>query len=171
MIRSLALACLTFCLWPAAAWPASPQADPAKEAEIRRLLEITGAQKMMLNISNQMTDQIRSTLLRQLPPGERSKQIADSFKQKWMERASSDKLLGLIIPIYDRHLTREDIRGLIEFYQSPLGQRLLQVLPQITQESMQAGVQWGQETSQSILEEMQKEFPELKPGKPAPTNE
>lgn len=168
MKRQVSLTCIFLFLVPVAAWTASPQADPAKETEIRRLLEITGAQKMMLNISNQMTDQIRQNLLKQLPPGERSQKIADAFKQKWMERASSDKLIGLIIPIYDRHLTLADIRGLIEFYQSPLGQRLLQALPQITQESMQAGVQWGQDMSQGILNEMQAEFPELRPGKPAP---
>ncbi len=67
-----------------------------------------------------------------------------------------------VIPIYDRHLSHEEIRGLIQFYETPLGRRLVKVLPQIMQESMAAGEEWGTERILEVLREMAEEFPELR---------
>ena len=67
--------------------------------------------------------------------------------------------MELIIPIYSRHLTHEDIKGLIVFYESPLGRKMTALLPAIAQESMQVGEQWGIEVAQKVqkrLEERRK---------------
>ena len=58
-------------------------------------------------------------------------------------RASKADLESLIINIYDKKFTTDDIRQLVAFYDTPLGKKLLSTLPSITQESMTAGQQWG----------------------------
>ena len=150
---------------------AAPQqkTDPAKEAAIRRLIEITGGKKMMDQVVAQMLAQLRPELLKTAPPGARGQQIVETYLQKFQARASRGELVEQMIPIYDKYFSQADIEGLIQFYQSPLGQRFLQVMPQIVGESTMIGMRWGQKIVQEVQQEMEAEFPELKQGqRPAP---
>src|SRR6202022_3864811 len=56
----------------------------------------------------------------------------------------------------------EDIKALIQFYESPLGQRVVRSMPQVTQESESAGIQLDQKAAINVLRGMQTEYPELK---------
>lgn len=147
------------------------QVDPAKAADIRRLLELTGTKRLMEQMMNTASDQLKSSFAKALPQNERSQKIVESFLQKFHARFNSEMLAEQVIPIYDKHLSAEDIKGLIQFYESPLGQRMVAALPQIARESQSAGYQLGQKVARQVLQEMQEEYPELKPGqKPAPSN-
>ena len=48
---------------------------------------------------------------------------------------SAEELLTATIPIWDKHMSESDIRELIDFYRTPLRQKLIRVQPQIIQES------------------------------------
>jgi uncharacterized protein len=54
--------------------------------------------------------------------------------------------------VYARNFSTEDLRALTAFYRTPLGQRLLQKLPTVTQEIMLVGGKFGK----SVAEDMQK---------------
>jgi len=47
--------------------------------------------------------------------------------------------------IYARHFTLEEIEGLIEFNQSPVGIKANRVMPILMRESMNAAQQWSEE--------------------------
>jgi hypothetical protein len=49
-----------------------------------------------------------------------------------------DEMTQAMIPVYQKHFTRGDIKSLITFYSSPTGQKVLEEMPAITAESMQA---------------------------------
>ncbi len=149
-------------LWPAALGAASPQIDPAKEADIRHLLQATGATKNAAAMMKRMADQVKPLLENALPPGERRHQIAETFMDRLVTRATPDGLIQRLIPVYDKHLSHEEIKGLIGFYESPLGRRYVEVLPDLLQDSYAVSNQWGQEIGQQVIEEMAEEFPELK---------
>jgi hypothetical protein len=72
-----------------------------------------------------------------------------------------DSLTERVIPIYDKYLTAEDLQGLLDYYHSPLGQRMLKVLPQVTSESQAAGFALGQKAAQETMEELKTDFPEF----------
>ena len=161
----IGLASLFLSLLPSLAQPqAAPQQkmDPAKEAAIRRLIEIMGGKKMMDQMAAQMVAQTRSELTKTIPQGTRGQQIADAYFQKLQARLRGEEVIELIIPIYNKYFAKEDIEALIQFYQSPLGQRFLQVMPQIASESLSLGMRWGQRIFEEIQKEMENEFPELK---------
>jgi len=61
----------------------------------------------------------------------------------------------MTIPIYDKHLTHEEIRGLIAFYQTPLGAKLIAKMPAIAQDSMAVGMKWGGEIAQKAMAKME----------------
>ena len=77
--------------------------DPAKEADIRRLLEVLGTKSMMSEIMANMEKSIRPMLANALPPGDYRKQVIDLFVDKFTASASVEfpKLLDAEVPIYD----------------------------------------------------------------------
>ncbi len=152
---------------------AAPQqkVDPAKEADIRRLFEVMGAKKLAEQAVALMMEQINPSLQRALPQNERGQKFMETFLQKFQMKFNVNRLMEQVIPIYDKYLSAEDIKGLIQFYESPLGQRMVKVLPQITRESQLAGAQLGQRIAREVFQELQEQYPELKQEqKPGPGN-
>ena len=47
-------------------------------------------------------------------------------------------------PVYDKHLSDDEVKGLIRFYETPLGQKTLEGLLQMTTELMNQGRKWGE---------------------------
>ena len=57
-----------------------------------------------------------------------------------------------IIPIYAKYFSEDDILQLIAFYETPLGQKMIEVMPQLTMDSMQSKVPELQEQLKARLE-------------------
>jgi len=64
---------------------------------------------------------------------------------------------AIIVDVYDRHFSVDELRQLIAFYQTPVGQKVLSSMPAIMQESTRAGQQWGARLGASIAEQLQSE--------------
>ena len=67
-----------------------------------------------------------------------------------------------IIPIYARHFSMEDVQSLIQFYESPLGQRVVKNLPIVAQESQEIGLDLDQKAAMNVLRGMSDDYPQLK---------
>jgi hypothetical protein len=67
----------------------------------------------------------------------------------------------LVYPIYHKFFTLEELKGLLAFYRTPLGRKLLSAMPQLVKESMAAGQKWGQlvapELQKRVLARFEKE--------------
>jgi len=74
----------------------------------------------------------------------------DDFEKEFLASININELVDLVVPIYDRHLSEEDVDGMLAFYRSPLGQRVIKALPEITAESQRAGQEWGQELGMKV---------------------
>jgi uncharacterized protein len=135
--------------------------DPAKEADIRKLLEVTGAKALALETMTAMSKSIKPALTNSLPPGAYREKLVDLFFQKFLAKADSQTFLDLAIPSYDKNFTHEEIRGLIQFYQTPLGKKSTSVLPQLTAELQEQGRKWGEELGRSTMMELLAEHPEF----------
>ena len=68
------------------------------------------------------------------------------------------------MPVYDRNLSHQEIRGLIEFYQTPLGQKAIATLPKVTAELQEQGRKWGEDVGKDCMVEVLSEHPELAEG-------
>jgi hypothetical protein len=132
------------------AGPAMSQAgNAAKQQDIRKLMELTGAAKVGQQIAAQMIPMFKQS----------NPQVPQKFWDDVMKEFDTKSMIDLVVPIYDKHLTHDDVKGLIAFYQSPLGRKMTSVMPQIAQESMQVGQQWGMQIAQRVqkrLEEQKK---------------
>jgi uncharacterized protein len=141
--------------------PTLEKPDPAKEAAIRHLMEITQTSKLGDNISGAITQQVRTVMGRAIQPDQVQK-FMDAFTQKFQTAAPSSAVIDAEIPIYAHYFSMEDIEGLIKFYESPLGQRVVKNLPEVVQNTQQTGVQMDQKAALDVLRGMVTEYPELK---------
>src|SRR5467141_2500326 len=143
----------------------SPQPSSAidlqKEARIRELMEVTGAKNLGQQLIEAGMEQFRSSVLDSQPDNPRARQFVDAFVVRFQKHFDADSLNERVIPIYDKYLTAEDLQGLLDYYHSPLGKRMLKVLPEVTRESQAAGFALGQKAAQETMEELKTDFPEF----------
>lgn len=148
---------------PAPASPAvqSSKIDPAKAADIRQLMDIAGVKAIMTQVMESMGDTIKPLLTNALPPGEYREKLVDLFFIKFKSKADPQQLLDSIVPLYDKYLSPEEVKGLIQFYQTPLGQKWVQIMPKLTAESQEIGRKWGEGLGRQSMLDVLAEHPEL----------
>ena len=140
---------------------AQSKIDPAKEADIRKLLELVGTKAIVSQTMDSMSKSIKPLLTNSLPPGEYREKLVDLFFAKFTAKADVERLLDLAVPVYDRNFSHQEIRGLIEFYQTPLGQKAIATLPKVTAELQEQGRKWGEDVGKDCMVEVLSEHPEL----------
>jgi len=70
-------------------------------------------------------------------------------------------LLELAIPSYDKNFSHQEILGLIRFYETPLGQKTVKVLPVLTAELQERAGKWGEELGRQSMLQVLAEHPDL----------
>ena len=144
----------------------STKTDPAKDAAIRHLMDITQTSKLGENIASYLKGQVHDGVSRAIGP-EKIEAFMGTFNQQFSAAAPETAVTEAMVPIYAKAFTMEDIQGLIQFYESPLGQRVVKALPDVVQQSQVAGVQIEQNSALKVLRDMSDQYPELKQVLPA----
>lgn len=75
--------------------------------------------------------------------------------QDFIDAEGTKQLMDQMVPIYQRHFTAKDIAGLLKFYKSPLGQKVLTKMPETMAEGMKIGQAWGRQRAQAMIGELQ----------------
>ena len=78
----------------------------------------------------------------------------DNFAEKLFQGMPIDEMVDAMVPIYQKHLTREDINAILGFYSSPVGQKLLREQPAMMQEGMKVGGEIGRRRIESMMQQM-----------------
>ena len=107
--------------------PAPPPAssiDPAKEADIRALLELIGSRDQIQESVHLIGDQYREKLLATVPTNEKGQEFINNVISGYEKNFSVDQVTEQMVAAYDKHYTDDEIKGLLQFYGSPLGQKL-----------------------------------------------
>lgn len=74
-----------------------------------------------------------------------------------MKEVDEQALINLIIPIYKKYYTQEDLKAIIAFYETPVGKKSINVLPNITKDSMTAGQAWGLEIGTKVVNKLKEQ--------------
>lgn len=146
---------------PAVAPRGQAKIDPTKEADIRQLLEVAGTATLMQQVMDNMEKSLKPVLANSFPPGEYRQQLVDLFFAKFRSKLDTKKLLELAVVRYDEQFSDEDIKGLISFYETPLGQKYVGVLPKLTIALQQDAQALGQQTGRDAMIEVLAEHPEM----------
>jgi hypothetical protein len=146
-------------LWLLCSTPSHAQdIDPAFRADIVKLMDIVGSAKIAHQMASMISQQMLQAFKSQHPDAPaRSYDIAQQVVEKEFSAAfdGPDGLLAQIIPIYAKHFTHEDVQGLIAFYQSPLGQKSIAVMPALLQDSVALSQKWAASVGPRVQKDMQ----------------
>lgn len=127
---------------------AQDQNQEYKEA-LAKMFQLSGA----LASSDAMMSQVVTMMKETVPNVDEA--YWEGFLVKYKEKVG-DKLVELFTPIYQKHLTLDDLTLLVAFYESPIGRKLGTTAPLIAAE----GVQIGQKLGMEIVAELQKDLKE-----------
>ncbi len=116
-----------------------------KEENILRLIEIRNEDRLAM----QGFEMILPSFQQAYP------KVPYEMWQKIKEKIDTTEITATVIQIYSNHYTNEEILQLIEFYQTPIGKKLLSESPSILRESLEAGIAWGKRISLQIKQELQ----------------
>jgi hypothetical protein len=137
--------------------------DPAKEADIHRLLDLAGTKTIVTQSMEGMEKNIKPVITNSLPPGDYRAKLVDLFFEKFEDHLKIEiqQLLESAVPLYDKYFSHEDVKGLIQFYGTPLGQKALSVLPKLSMEMQGEGMKLGEKLGRQSMLEVLSEHPEL----------
>ncbi|WP_109487430.1 DUF2059 domain-containing protein [Occallatibacter savannae] len=151
------------------------QASPEQVAKLFDVMRIKQQmQSMKSMVSGMVQQQVHSAMKQseaELPAGsnltpekrEKMQQVINKYVSKSMDLYPADEMLADMTTIYQKHLSKDDVEGLIAFYGSPAGQHLLDAQPVIAQEYMPMVMGKVGQRSQTMMREMMREVAEVAP--------
>lgn len=158
--------------------PAAAATDgPPSAAQVMKLLELLqvrdSLQLTLDGVKRQMRQDAEGQFREKIPnpSPEQMKSIA-AIVDEAFAAISADDMIKDVVPVYQRHLTRSEVRALLAFYSSPPGQKILREQPAMIRESMQAtsnGQQKRMEAAVAKLDLRMQQLIEQEQGKTAPS--
>jgi hypothetical protein len=115
------------------------------EKQVRQLFQVMHMERMF----DQMNSQMAGVMGQAVPC------VPASYWQGFIDASGSQQLLGRMVPIYQRHFSADDVAGLLKFYKSPLGQKVITQMPVTMAEGMKIGQEWGLERGQTMIRQLQ----------------
>jgi uncharacterized protein len=140
--------------------PAKP-IDPIKDADIRSLMELIGARDQVQEAVTNSTEQFREKLVASVPNNEKGQAFINSFAEAYQKKFDVDGLTEQLVGIYDKHFSDDDIKALLQFYGSPVGQRFAAETPKIAHEIQAASRTLAGKTAKEALQAMKAQNPEI----------
>ena len=119
------------------------QVNEEYKKTLKKVFEVTGSEKTY----EVAIKQIFTAYKQQFPSVET--RMWDELEKEF-QKTSLSSLTDLLVPVYSKYMTIEDLQELIKFYETPVGKKYAQNVPFITQESIQIGQQWGMKLGQDI---------------------
>jgi hypothetical protein len=141
-------------------------AESSKQEKVDALVEVMNLDEMVdamhIQIQNMMNN-----LHQNLEITESERPLFDEYYQKvgavMQEQLSWKQFEPMMLDIYNKHFTEEEITAMLEFYRSETGQSILSKMPVVMQESMvtsQAMAQRLMPEVQALTEEFDRKLKE-----------
>jgi len=125
--------------------PAAQLNTQPTEQQVRKLMDTIGLGRSL----RQMNSQIETSMKQSLPC------VASNFWQDFVDQNGSREFIGRLVPVYQKHFTGDEVEGMVKFYSSPLGQKVLTEMPAAMAEANQAGEQWSHEHGQQMIAKLE----------------
>jgi hypothetical protein len=140
---------------------ANSNIDRVKEADIRSLMELVGARETVQDGAENAGEQSREKLLATVPNNDRGKAFVNAFAASYQKKFDADQITEQLVGIYDKHFTDDEIKGLLQFYGSPLGQKVAGEMPKINRETQDAVRSASGRAAREALAEVKQQNPEV----------
>jgi len=132
----------------------------AKRADIVQLMQVTGSAQLGLQFGDALVTAFTDSVKRVRPdiPPRMVEIIRDEVNKLLQQQVAV--LIEQVVPIYHQQFTHDEIKGLLQFYGTPLGRKVIQAMPMILQQSMAVGQVWGKSLAPTIEDRLRIRFAE-----------
>jgi hypothetical protein len=139
---------------------------PATKEDIQKYLDLMHSREMMTKMLDAMVKPMRQMTHEQYLKNKDKlptdfEERTNKLLEEQLKALPLDEMLQAMVPVYQKHLTKNDVQALIAFYSSPTGQKLIQELPAITAEAMQAVMPVLNQRVAAMNQRMQKEIDQM----------
>jgi uncharacterized protein len=114
--------------------------DSEKTAHIKKLLDLTGSGKLGVQVVQTMITSFKQN----------TESVPDKFWDEMAKEINADTMVSMVIPVYEKYYTDEEILQMIAFYETPVGKKVIATLPFIMKESMEIGQEWGKQVGEKV---------------------
>jgi len=148
------VACLALGLLAAgSAGAQSPAPSPEAMTAARELIVTMRAAEYFKTIMPALMRNLKPAIVQNRPQIERDYDALVPLLLEGMD-ARVNEIIDEVAALYARTFTAEELREVVAFYRGPTGQKFVQRLPLITQESMIIGQRFGQSIGTEIRDRM-----------------
>ncbi len=144
--------------WMAAQQTPASDGSPSKE-DVLKLFQILQVEQqtreVMANTQAQVKTMTREMIMKKAPNAspDQLAQIEGMMDTMFKEYPVSG-ILDDMVPVYQKHLSKSDLEGMIAFYSSPLGRKILREMPDMTKEAMQVSYAHIQKDMEQIMQKV-----------------
>jgi uncharacterized protein len=133
------------------------QISPAKKAKIEKLLEVTGSLKIGATFGKAIVNQLYQSYKKigtSIPDSVLTIMESEIGTVIDNEMKLKSGLVDQLIQIYDKYYTDKNLDDVLLFYGTETGKKVIATLPDIMQESMAVGQQWGTQKGADIVNKL-----------------
>jgi hypothetical protein len=135
--------------------------DATKQTDIRSLMELIGARDQVQDGASNAIEQSREKLLATVPNNDKGQAFVNAFAASYQKKFDVDQMTEQLVSVYDKHFTEDEIKGLLQFYGSPLGQKVAAEMPKIGREIQSATRAASNKAAKEALAELKQQNPEV----------
>jgi|SRR5690554_794412 len=109
-----------------------------KSSDSQKLIGLMNSEKMIEEMMDSMIPIYKQQAREQFRGEETNEKFAEFMEVLTKETKDfSHKLIDeVMVELYEKHFTHEELKDLIKFYESPTGEKLIKVTPDITKDMM-----------------------------------
>lgn len=138
-----------------------PAADPVKDADVRSLMELIGLKDQVQDSVKISAEQNRDKLLSTVSNDDKGRAFVNAFSRDYENKFDVNQVTEQVAGIYDQHFTDDEIKGLLQFYGSPLGQKYASEMSKISREIQMASRDAASRAARESLQEIKNQYPEI----------
>jgi uncharacterized protein len=152
LIVALVCAC---CLGPVAARAQQP--SPAAVALARQVITIKGANSMTDPLVRGVIESVKNSLVPTNPNLMRELNDVATALHKELDGRSSE-VLEQMAQAYAARFTEQDLKDLLVFYKTPLGQKFIKEEPLALEDGLKRAQQWAEAFADTVMTRMRSEM-------------
>jgi hypothetical protein len=151
----LALAAIGMARPAAAQAPAQP--SPASIMLAKKIVDLKGIKDLFQPMVRGVVEKTRTMFMQtNFMWGKDLNECAAILQKQYEPRV--DEVIDATARIYASHFTEDELKQLLAFYQTPLGQKMIAQEPRALDESMVSAGQWADKLSLEVIDSMRAEM-------------
>jgi hypothetical protein len=120
---------------------------------------LVGAKDAIQESASAATEQYRQKVVEAAANNDRAQAVTNAYFAEFQKKFDAEAVTGQLVGVYDQHFTDEEIKGMLEFYGSPLGQKVAAEMPKIAREVQQTTRNATSQAARLAWQDLRAEYP------------